>query len=164
MKNILLILTFLLSFTSFSQTYPRFETDSNGKKVVIITYEQAQKIDNAFEMLKLLEKAGSECDSLTLSYVKVIDEQKGQITLLSADVTLYKNQIVDKDGQISNLKQRLSNSEDDAKHCDEQIVVKEKQITLLENEITTLKTKRNVAYGVGVAGIIGGILLVLILH
>ena len=53
MKNLLFILTLLLSLTSFSQkSYPRIEKDSLGNKIVIMTYEQAQKVDNSFELLK----------------------------------------------------------------------------------------------------------------
>jgi len=165
MKNTLLTFLFVITgLLGYAQSYPRIETDSTGKKLVVMTYEQAQKIDNAFEMLILLEKAGVECDSLSLSYVKVIDEYKHQVTLLQTDILLYKNQISDKDNQISNLKERLVNFETNAATCDQQISARDKQIGLLEDEVKTLKTKRNVAYGVGVVGVIGGILLVLFFH
>lgn len=162
MKNIFITLLFaIITFVGYSQTYPRFETDSSGRKLLVMTYEQAQKIDNAFELLSLLEKAGAECDSLSLSYVRVIDEYKHQVSLLNMDITLYKNQITDKDGQIVNLQQRLANCETNVATCDQQIEVRNKQIGLLENEVKTLKRKRNIAYGVGIGGIIGGILLIL---
>jgi chromosome segregation ATPase len=164
MKYLLTILLFITTFVSFSQDYPIIETDSSGKKLVIMTYEQAQKVDNAFELLTLLEKAGAECDSLTLSYVKVIDGLKRQVTLLEVDIKLYKNQIIDKDNQIINLQQRLSNCETNINNCEKQISTRDEQIVLLNDEIKTLKTKRNIAYASGVVGIIGGILLVLFLH
>lgn len=162
MKNI--IITFLLtivSFFSFSQEYPKIEVDSTGKKVVIITYEQAQKVDNAFELLKLLEESGTECDNLTLSYIKVIDVLKKRTILLETDISLYKDQITDKDNQIINLKERLKNCESNSSNCDAQISVRDEQISLLNKEVKTLKRKRNIAYGAGILGIIGGILLVL---
>lgn len=162
MKNILLLLTFLLTMSSFSQTYPRIEKDSTGKKFVIMTYEQAQKIDNAFELLNLLEKAGSQCDSLTLSYVKVINNLEKQVVLLEGDIKLYKSQIDDKDSQISNLSQRLLNCEKDMKFANEQVGIRDNQIVLLNNEISTLKTKRNIAYGAGIGGIILGILVAIL--
>jgi chromosome segregation ATPase len=165
MKNILLSFLFVvISLVGYSQTYPRFETDSTGQKLLVMTYEQAQKIDNAFELLNLLEKAGAECDNLTLSYIKVIDEYKHQVSLLQTDITLHKGQIIDKDNQLANLEQRLANCETNVATCDQQIEVRNKQIGLLENEVRTLKTKRNIAYGVGIGGIIGGILLVLLIH
>jgi chromosome segregation ATPase len=164
MKYLLTLLLSISTFIIFSQEYPRIEIDSTGKKLVVITYEQAQKVDNAFELLTLLEKAGAECDSLTLSYVKVIDGLKHQVTLLESDITLYKGQIVDKDSQISNLQQRLSNSETNVTNCEQQITTRDEQILLLNKEMKTLKTKRNIAYGTGIIGVIGGILLVLFLH
>jgi hypothetical protein len=164
MKKLLTILFFIITSISYSQDYPRIETDSTGKKLVVLTYEQAQKIDNAFELLTLLEKAGAECDSLTLSYIKVIDGLKNQASLLEIDVKLYKKQVIDKDKQIENLQERLNNCENIKSTCDQQISLRDKQIVLLDDEIKTLKTKRNISYGVGIAGIIGGILLVLFVH
>lgn len=165
MKSIILTTIFMfISLVSFSQKYPRIEKDSLGNKFVIMTYEQAQKIDNAFEMLNLLEKAGAECDSLSLSYVKVINKLEKQVTQLETDLTLYKGQVIDKDGQIANLTQRLKNSEDDAKLCDDQIKTRDKQIGLLNEEISTLKTKRNIAYGVGIGGTVLGILIAILIH
>lgn len=162
MKKFLITIIFTaFGFLSFSQDYPIIETDSSGKKVVVMTYEQAQKIDNAFEMLELLEKAGVECDSLNLSYIKVIDVLNKQVSLLEIDLNLYKNQIIDKDKQINNLKERLANCESSSATCNQQISVRDDQITLLKEEIRVLKTKRNIAYGVGIVGIIGGILIAL---
>lgn len=163
MKNLIITILFLITaLTTFSQDYPRIETDSLGRKLVVMTYEQAQKIDNTFELVKLLEKAGAECDSLTLSYVKVIDNLKKQVKLLESDITLYKGQVVDKDKQIENLQARLKNCEDNKEACDEQLNVRDKQIGLLNEEISTLKTKRNIGWGVGIGGVILGVILVIV--
>lgn len=155
---------FILS-NAFSQSgYPRIETDSTGKKVVIMTYEQAQKVDYTFELAKLLEKRGTECDSVIISYIKVVDKLEKQVNLLEVDIKLYKDQIVDKDNQISNLKERLKNSESNTLNCDQQLSVKDDQINLLNKEVKTLKRKRNIAYASGIVGIISGILLVILIH
>lgn len=165
MKNLLLIFTFLISLTSFSQNkYPKIEKDSLGNKIVILTYEQAQKIDNAYELLNLLEKSGAECDSLNVSYLKVIDKLEKQVLLLETDIKLYKQQVIDKDGQISNLSQRLTNCESDVKLANDQIKLRDSQIVLLNNEISTIKTKRNIAYGVGIGGTILGILIAILVN
>ena len=153
-----------LSFVSFSQDYPRLEVDNNGRNVVVMTLEQAQKIDNSLELLKLIEKAEIECDSLNLSYLKVIDTYKKQVNLLEIDITLYKNQIIDKNQQIGNLQNIISNCEENSITCDEQILVRDQQIDLMKKEIKTLKTKRNIAYGSGIVGIIGGILMVILIR
>jgi chromosome segregation ATPase len=165
MKKILFIITLLISLTSFSQKgYPRIEKDTLGNKIVIMTYEQAQKIDNAFELLNLLEKSGVECDSLNLSYIKVIDKLERQVLLFETDIKLYKEQIIDKNDQISNLNKRLMNCESDVRFANEQIGIRDSQIVLLNDEISTLKTKRNIAYGVGIGGTILGILVAILIH
>jgi chromosome segregation ATPase len=129
-----------------------------------MTYEQAQKIDNAFELLNLLEKSGVECDSLNLSYIKVIDKLERQVLLFETDIKLYKEQIIDKNDQISNLNKRLMNCESDVRFANEQIGIRDSQIVLLNDEISTLKTKRNIAYGVGIGGTILGILVAILIH
>jgi chromosome segregation ATPase len=165
MKTIIITTLFMFfSFLTFSQKYPRIEKDSLGNKFVIMTYEQAQKIDNTFELVNLLEKAGAECDSLSLSYVKVINKLEKQVSQLETDLILYKGQVIDKDNQIVNLTQRLKNCEDDSKLCNDQISVRDKQITLLNDEVSTLKKKRNIAYGVGIGGTILGILIAILIN
>ena len=91
----------LSSIVSFSQEYPRLEIDSLGNKVVVFTLEQAQKIDNNLDILKLLELQGFQCDSLSTSYLKVIDNFGKQVSLLELNVTKLKEKVMDKDAQIS---------------------------------------------------------------
>ena len=82
MKKILLLIMILISFNIYSQDYPRIELNNKGEKIVVFTLEQAQKIDNDLEILELMKVARVKCDSLNLSYIKVIDEQKGEIIIL----------------------------------------------------------------------------------
>ena len=161
-KTILVFLISMFNFLGFSQDYPRIEKDSTGKKLVVMTYEQAQKVDNAFELLNLLEQAKIECDSMTISYIKVIDNLNHQMSLLEVDINLYKGQLVDKDKQIENLKQRLNNSEKINYNCDQQIEIRDKQISLLNEEVTTLKVKKNIGWGVGIGGVILGIIIIIV--
>lgn len=164
MKNILLIISLMMSIFTFSQSYPILETDSTGKKYVIFTYEQAQKIDNSFELIYLLEKAGSECDSTVLSYIKVVDKLETHVKELETNIILHKGQIRDKDNQVSNLTERLKNSENDTKLSQDQIKTRDNQIELLKDEVSNLKTKRNIAYGAGALGIIIGVLVIIFIQ
>jgi hypothetical protein len=162
MKKILIIIIMILSFGSFSQDFPRLEVDSLGRKYVVISYEQAQKVDNTFELVALLEKAGHECDSTVLSYIRVVDGLEKLVGELEYNLTLNKGQLVDKDGQILNLSERLKNSDNDSKLCNDQLLTRDSQINLLKDEIKDLKTKRNIAYGTGVLGIIIGVLVAIV--
>ena len=166
MKKILITMMLVLSSVlTFSQSnYPKIETDSLGKKVVVITIEQAQKIDNNLEILQLMEKAQLECDSLNMSYIRVIDNQGKQISLLGLDIKHLKEQINSKDEQITNLQTRLSNSETTNKLCEEQKLNYEKQVGVLKDEVRKQKTHKIIGFIVGGAGTIGGILLAILLH
>jgi hypothetical protein len=144
----------------FSQNlYPKIFVDSTGQKLVIFTYQQAQKIDNNFELLILLEKKGVECDSLNLGYLKVIDNLESQNRLLNSSVSLLNSQSVDKTTQIRNLEEQLSNCQISNKDCDSQIKIRDEQIVVLKKELKTVKRKRNITYASGILGTISAVLL-----
>ena len=165
MKKMIITMMFVLSSVlAFSQDYPRIETDSLRKKVVVMTIEQAQKIDNNLEILQLMEKAQLECDSLNLSYIRVIDNQGKQISLLELDIKHLKEQLNSKDEQITNLQTRLSNSETANKLCEEQKLNYEKQVDILKDEVRKQKNHKIIGFIVGGAGTLGGILLAILLH
>lgn len=164
MKNILLSIFLLLNWCFLSQNaYPKIFVDSTGQKLVIFTYQQAQKIDNNFELLMLLEKKGTECDSLNLGYLRVIDNLEKQNRLLNSSMSLLKDQSIDKNTQIRNLQDQLSNCEKISKDCDSQIKIRDEQIVLLKKELKTVKRKRNITYASGILGTISAILLVVLI-
>lgn len=156
---ITILLSLFCLINGYSQTYPRIETDSSGIKVVVMTLQQAQKLDNNMEILKLLEQAIVDCDNLSTSYLKVIDDQKKTISLLELDVKLLKEQLKDKDKAISNLQERLDNATRLSDECEAQKVELNGKVTVLQDEVGRLKVKRNVGYGVGVLGLIGLVLV-----
>lgn len=158
----MLVLSSVLAFSQID--YPRIETDSLGQKVVVMTIEQVQKIDNNLEILQLMERAQLECDSLNLSYIRVIDNQNRQISLLELDIKHLKEQINSKDEQITNLQTRLSNSETANKLCEEQKLNYEKQVDILKDEVRKQKSYKIIGFIVGGAGTLGGILLSILLN
>jgi peptidoglycan hydrolase CwlO-like protein len=159
MRKLLTFILMVITFSSFSQNYPHVEVDSSGRKIVVMTVQQAQKIDNNLEILGLLEKAGVECDSLNKSYLSVIDSQGNQIKLLELDVKTLKSQIMDKDSQISNLQQQLSNSEESNSLCEQQKVNYNEEIKNLKKEVRRQKLQKFGGFVVGAAAIVGGVVL-----
>ena len=141
MKKLLIIPILLLSFLSFSQDYPKIELNDKGQKVVVFTLEQAQKIDNDLEVYSLLKVARIKCDSLNLSYVKVIDEQRNQIVLLKSINDQDNKQLIDKDKQIKNLTDQNTNLEKNVKLCDDQKDNDQKEIDGLKKDIKKTKWK-----------------------
>jgi DNA anti-recombination protein RmuC len=162
MKNILIICFLLISFSIFSQKYPRIEKDSSGNQVVIMTVEQVQKIDNDLEILSLLEEAIIDCENLNNSYIKVIDEQKKTIANLEISKDLLNDQLLDKDKSIENLKQRLNNAISLSDECEKQKTELNNKVDVLQKEVKHLKIRRNVGYGAGILGVIGVILTLII--
>lgn len=153
------------SMLSFSQiNYPRIEKDSLGHKVVVMTIEQAQKIDNNLEILKLLEVEGTQCDSLSIAYLQVIDKLNKQVSILTLDIGELKIQILDKDSQISNLQQQLSNMEKDNQLCNIQKVNDNDEISLLKKEVRKQKLQKFGGFIIGLAAMIGGIYLYIVPH
>lgn len=161
MKKLLIIPILLLSFLSFSQDYPRIELNDKGQKVVVFTLEQSQKIDNDLEIYALLKSARIQCDSLNISYVKVIDEQRNQIVLLKSINEQDVKQLSDKDKQIKNLEDQNTNLEKDVKLCDAQKINNQKEIDGLKDDIKKTKWKSlGSGFLVGVVSTLVTILLI----
>jgi len=157
MKSLLLVFMLLLSSLSFSQEYPKIELNDKGEKVVVFTLEQAQKIDNDLEIYELLKVSRIKCDSLNLSYVKVIDEKNNQIVILKNINKETEKQIIDKDKQINLLVEQSKNLQKNIDLCDKQKVNNQEQIDGLEKDLRKMKWK-------GLAGgFIGGVVATLIL-
>lgn len=141
MKKILLLIMILISFNIYSQDYPRIELNNKGEKIVVFTLEQAQKIDNDLEILELMKVARVKCDSLNLSYIRVIDEQRGEIIILKKlNDELSKNE-KDKDKQISNLSEQNSNLQKNIDLCNKENDNKDKEIEGLNDDIKMVKWK-----------------------
>ena len=161
MKIILSIVLLLISFISYSQEYPKIELNQKGEKVVVFTLSQAQKIDNDLEILNLLEKSKIQCDSLNVSYIRIVDEQNHQIVLLEKNVSELNLQIKDKDSQIDNLSVQVKNLEESSKICEEQKCIKDKQMDGLKDDLKKEKIKKWLFGGVG---LVVGILAILMTH
>jgi len=156
MKKLVLLFFIFISLVSFSQEYPKIELNSKGEKVVVFTLEQAQKIDNDLEVYNLLKVARIKCDSLNLSYVKVIDEQNNQIVLLKNINNENERQIVDKDKQFEILLEQNNNLQKNIDLCDKQKVNNQEQIDSLKKDVRRMKWKGLTG------GFIGGVVVTLV--
>jgi hypothetical protein len=147
MKNILiLIFGILTSLNSFSQGYPKLDTDSNGNKVVIMTYDQAQKIDNGLDLLFLFEQLALDFQKYDEVTLKVMNDQNDLIISQKFEIeTLYKINL-NKNQQIENLKKRLNNCEDMIQLSNKEISFKNEIISEKNKQIKKLKTQK--AFGI----------------
>lgn len=156
MKYIILaiVMTFFSLF-AFSQDYPRIEIDRYGKKVIVFTIDQAQRIDNDLEIYELLKKSKIQCDSLDIERVRLIDRLDQKIVVCEKAISELNLQLADKDMQISLLQSRDYNQKESMRILEEQKCIKDKQIHDLRKEVEGEK-RRKWIFGAG--GLLVGLL------
>lgn len=169
-KFLSLIVGLVLSLSAYSQyspvkiDYPKFETDSNGQQVVVMTIEQAQSFDNSTDLLALLEKQSMQMGSYDSVCVKVINDKEQVIASLKMEIAKLKESLDNKDQQISALQgevaaylKKIFILEDQV--ANRQLVIDEKNLQLRK-----MKTKMVIGGIGGGAAIIGLILTLVVLH
>jgi hypothetical protein len=153
MKKFLLVILALLMVNSvYSQIntdslvspigYPKLETDSNGVRVVIMTLEQAAKLDNKLDLLKLLEDYKLSVSNLDSIFVKVVVEKDNIIAMQNFQISKMSELLDNKDSQIENLRLQISNYvlkeityESELRNKNKEIDLHLKRIRNLENKV-----------------------------
>lgn len=147
MKSILLFLFTLVSTCLYSQAVdvelPRYYIVQNDTVGIIISVEQAQKIDNDLEIKKLLELSMIKCDSLSNQYVVVVDKLNKQVAILELKINELNNASSTQNKMIGELKAKIDNYSKDLKLCDEQ---NKKKDEIISNQ---KKTIRKLTWGGG---------------
>ena len=164
MKKFLAILIFLaFTLTAYSQSeYPRFETDSLGTKVVVMTIEQAQKLDNNSELLVLFESLNSQIGEYDSVCIKVLGEKDQIINLQTIQISDLKKSLLTKDEKIANLQK--SSDEKDTKIVNLNTIItnKDAEINLHLDEMKRVKRKYLIggSFGGAILGFVLGAILV----
>jgi translation initiation factor 6 (eIF-6) len=162
MKYIFLtIIGMFITINSFSQEYPKLDTDSNGNKIIVMTYEQAQKIDNGLDLLFLLEQLELDFkknDEVTLN---VINDQNQLISSQKIEIDLLRKSNSNKDNQIENLKSRLNNCENMIQLSNDQIMLKDDIINENNKQIKKLKKQKAIGIVINIVTIVIATLLIL---
>ncbi len=140
MKKLLLTILLLISIGATAQEYPHI-TEQDGKKVVIITIEQARKIDKDLDILKQLISVNNDCDKVMDVYISIVDSQKNQILLYETNIIELEGLLNIKDNQISNLQTQINNHLEKDKLYDSDIKIKEQQIKILNKKLKWEKLK-----------------------
>lgn len=168
MKNFITVLLLMLaSFIGYSQDtttvnsvtvkldtiYPQ-PLISNGKVIgILFTENQAQKIDNDYELFSLMDSIITQyglTDSIT---VGVIDAQGKKITQLELQIDNYKVMLNDKDNMINNrnsviseLKRKIELQEEQIKLQQDKEASYEEERKVLKREIRKQKTQKIVGF------------------
>ena len=154
MKKFLLISIFtFLSIVSFAQSkFPKYYIERGDTLGLIISIDQAQKIDSDLELLDLLQERGIQCDSVIKKYLIVVDASERQIALLDLKIKNLEASVESKNAMVNNLKLQIENWKRDLLLCDQQAELKQKIISNQDLVIGNLKLQRKLTIVGGVLG------------
>jgi Fe-S cluster assembly iron-binding protein IscA len=163
MRKIFTILMTLIFTTMFSQLtpeikYPRFDVDSLGQKVVIMTIPQAMKLNNNSNLLEKFEKLSGEMKDYETICVKVINEKDETIAKLDIVITKQDGQLVVKDEKINALQGEILDWMKKTGALEKQLTNRQEVIDEKDKQLSRLKTKMVIG-GIGGSVIIGALLL-----
>jgi predicted RNase H-like nuclease (RuvC/YqgF family) len=133
--------------------YPRIETDSLGQKVVVMTIEQAQKLDNDSDLLNEFRKLGDANDIEKIAYIKIIDANEKVIASQKMEISKLNLTITGKDNEINELKNRLNEYSVNNSILNSKVKINEEIVDEKNKQLSKLKTKM-------VIGGIGGVLVI----
>lgn len=163
MRKLFTILTMLIFTTMFSQVtqeikYPRFEKDSLGQKVIIMTIPQAMKLNNNSNILEKFEKLQAEMQDYENICIKVIDEKDKVIARLDVVITKQDGQLVAKDEKIKALQGEILAWMEKNNVLEKQLANRQQVIDEKDKQLSRLKTKMVVG-GIGGSVVIIGLVL-----
>lgn len=159
-----LFIGLMFTMSSFAQTtdYPKIEKDSTGQVIVLMTIEQAQKLDNTGDLLVLFEKMNAQLGSYDDACIKVVNEQQQVIATQKVQIVELKSQIDIKSQEISNLQKQVENYKKDLTDCDLQSSNKDKIISDQKDTIRKQKTRMILGGTLGGAAIIALTILLIL--
>ena len=163
MRKLFTILTMLIFTTMFSQVtqeikYPRFEKDSLGQKVIIMTIPQAMKLNNNSNILGKFEQLQAEMQDYENICIKVIDEKDKVIAKLDVVITKQDGQLVAKDEKIKALQGEVLAWMEKNNVLEKQLANRQQVIDEKDKQLRKLKTKM-VITGIGGSVVIIGLVL-----
>lgn len=165
MKKIIAILALLLfSCSAYSQIeYPRYEKDSTGQTVVVMTVAQAQALDNNTDLLSLFRKLDAQLVDYDSLCVKVIGEKDDIIAKQTIQINKLKETISVKGSEITNLQKQIKEKDAEIANLNNELKNKKDEIDLHKKEMKKGKVK---AFTLGSIGgfFVGVILTLLAIH
>ncbi len=167
MKKFILFLFFniFLTLSSFSQIeYPRYEVDSLGQKVIVMTIEQAQALDNSTDLIPLFNKLNVQIGTMDSACIKVVNDKDVVIAKQQVQINDQKSLIKTKEDEISNLQNRIAQYIVNEEFYKKEIKNKDEEIKLQLDKINDQKVKMWVGGSVGGLAIIGLIIGILAIH
>ena len=163
MKKIYTILMTLVFTTMFSQLtpeikYPKFEVDSLGQKVIVMTIPQAMKLNNNSDLLEKFEAQDIKIKEYETLCVRVISEKDEVIAKLNVTIGHQDGQLLVKDEKIKSLQGEILGWMEKNKVLEAQLVNRQQVIDEKDKQLRRLKTKMVIGGTLGSLALIGIIL------
>lgn len=169
MKKILtLIIGMIISLSAYSQysqpkiEYPRYEVDSLGQKVLVMTIEQAQSLDNSTDLLVIFQKLNNQINDYDSVCVKVINDKDKVIASQKMEIAKLKESINNKDLQIKSLQGEISAYLKKILILESEVDNRQQVIDEKNLQIRKMKTKMifgGIGGGVTIIGLILGLII-----
>jgi hypothetical protein len=162
-KLFTILMTLIFATTMFSQVtpkikYPKFEVDSLGQKVVIMTIPQALKLNNNSNILGKFELLQAEMQDYENICLKVINEKDEVIAKLDVVITKQDGQLLVKDEKIKALQGEIIEWMQKNQILQTEVANRQKVIDEKNSQLSRLKTKMVVG-GIGGSVVIVGLVL-----
>ena len=165
MKYLITILILIMGFSLKSQviSYPILDTSKDGRVLVTMTIEQAQRLDNLTELVPILEKMGVDASDYDSACIKVVNGQNQIIATQVIEINDLKSESLIRSQEISNLQSQIENYKKDSSDCDAQ---KKDQDQIIKDQAKTIRKQRvKMIVGGAIEGIaIVGLIFLLVLH
>lgn len=155
----MLILTSAFAQVTSGIKYPRFEVDSLGQKVIVMTIPQAMKLNNNSDLLKKFEAQDIKIKEYETLCVKVISEKDVVISKLTVTIGQQDGQLFIKDEKIKFLQGEILGWMEKNKVLETQLANRQEVINEKNTQLRKLKTKMVIGGGLGTIAIIGLILM-----
>lgn len=164
MKNILLLFAFFLTFNCNSQivNYPIMVEDSLGSKLILMTLEQAQILDNKSELLELYREAATKLVSMDSIFTIILIDKNEIIAQKKIQIDNLSNLSLNKDSQIVNLKERIDEYKLNKDLLKQELENKDKEIELHVDEVSRLK-KRSLFSNIVNGAVIAALVILLVI-
>lgn len=163
MKRIFTISMLLFLTVTFSQVtsaikYPKFEVDSLGQKVIVMTIPQAMKLNNNSDLLEKFEAQDIKIKEYETLCVKVISEKDDVILKLNVTIGKQDGQLLVKDEKIKSLQGEILSWMEKNKVLETQLINRQQVIDEKNKQLSRLKTKMIIGGGLGSLALIGLVL------
>ena len=138
--------------------YPKFEVDSLGQKVIVMTIPQAMKLNNNSDLLEKFEAQDIKIKEYETLCVKVISEKDNVIAKLNVTIGHQDGQLLVKNEKIKSLQGEILGWMERNGILEKQLANRQQVIDEKDKQLRRLKTKMIIGGGLGSLALIGLVL------